>query len=105
MRINEHLKGKEVIDSSGMVVGKVKDIEIDWDNNQIESIVLGDGGISESLGLSKDEKYISYDMVKQIGEKILLKENIDELKSEAKESDEGNFTESLDNIKNRINIL
>ncbi len=73
MRLKEQLIGKEVVDSSGMVVGKVKDIEINMDENQIETIVLGQGGISESLGLSKEENVISYDRVKQIGDKILLK--------------------------------
>ena len=78
MRINEQIKGKEVIDSSGMLVGKVKDIEVNWANNEIEAIVLGKGGLSESLGLSKEENIIPYDMIKQIGDKILLKENINE---------------------------
>ena len=58
MRINGQLKGKEVIDSSGVILGKVKDVEINWDDNQIVAIVLGEGGISESLGLSKDEKFV-----------------------------------------------
>ena len=82
MRINEQLKGKEVIDSSGMVLGKVKDVELKWDDNSIESIVLGQSGISESLGLSKDEKIIPYDMIKQVGDKILLKKDKDEPRSE-----------------------
>lgn len=78
MRINEQIKGKEVVDSSGMVVGKVKDVEINWSTNEIEAIVLGKGGISESLGLSKEEHVIPYHMVKEIGDKVLLKENINE---------------------------
>jgi sporulation protein YlmC with PRC-barrel domain len=78
MRVNEQMKGKEVIDSFGMTVGKIKDIEVNWDTNEIEAIVLGKGGISESLGLSKEENIIPYDMVKQIGDKVLLKENINE---------------------------
>lgn len=78
MRIDEHIKGKEVIDSSGMVVGKVKDVEINWGNNEIEAIVLGKGGISESLGLSKEENIIPYHMIKDIGDKVLLKENIND---------------------------
>ena len=61
-----------------MVVGKVKDIEVNWSTNEIEAIVLGKGGLSESLGLSKEENIIPYDMIKQIGDKILLKENINE---------------------------
>ncbi len=104
MRINDQLKGKEVVDSSGMVVGKVKDVELNWDDNSIEAIVLGEGGISESLGLSKDEKTIPYNMVKQIGDKILLKESIDEPKSETQESEDNKFQGSLDKIKNRIDI-
>jgi sporulation protein YlmC with PRC-barrel domain len=67
--------GKEVINSSGMVVGKVKDIEVNWDNNEIEAIVFGKGGISESLGLSKEEVVIPYEEVEQFGDKILLKKN------------------------------
>ncbi|MGZ7120082.1 MAG: PRC-barrel domain-containing protein [Methanobacterium sp.] len=78
MRIKEQIFGKEVINSSGMIVGKVKDIEVNWIENEIEAIVIGNGGISESLGLSKEENVIPYDMVKQIGDKILLKENKDE---------------------------
>ena len=49
MRVVEQIRRKEVIDSSGMIVGKVKDVEINWDNNQIEAVVLGQGGISEML--------------------------------------------------------
>ncbi len=72
MRVSGQIIGKEVIDSSGMVVGKVKDVEINWFNNEIEAIVLGKGGISDSLGLSKEEVVIPYNIVKQIGDKILL---------------------------------
>jgi sporulation protein YlmC with PRC-barrel domain len=75
MRVAGQIIGKEVINSSGMIVGKVKDVEINWSNNEIEAIVLGNGSISESLGLSKEENVIPYEMVKQIGDKILLKEN------------------------------
>lgn len=85
MRVNEQIKGKEVVDSSGMLVGKVKDVEVNWDDNHIEAIVLGKGGISESLGLSKDENIIHYNLIKKIGDKILLKENVAEPKSETKE--------------------
>ena len=108
MRVAEQIKGKEVIDSTAMVVGKVKDVEINWDDNQIVAIVLGEGGISESLGLSKDEKFVQYDMVNHIGDKILLKERIEEPKTEPKsetqESEDNKFQDSLDKIKNRIDI-
>jgi sporulation protein YlmC with PRC-barrel domain len=35
MRVDEQIKGKEVIGSSGMIVGKVKGVEINWGNNEI----------------------------------------------------------------------
>ena len=41
-------------------------------------MVVGKGGIMESLGLSKEEAVIPHDMIKQIGDKIILKENINE---------------------------
>ncbi|MDP3066993.1 MAG: PRC-barrel domain-containing protein [Methanobacteriaceae archaeon] len=73
MRIVEEIVGKEVLDSSAVIIGKVKDVEVNMETNQIEAFVLGKGGISEGLGLSKGETIVPYDMVKQIGDKILLK--------------------------------
>ena len=78
MRVAEDIIGKEVLDSSATIIGKVKDIEVNLGTRKIEAIVIGQGGISESIGISKEENVIPYDMVKQIGDKILLKENIDE---------------------------
>ena len=78
MRVAEDIIGKEVLDSSATIIGKVKDIEVNLGTRKIEAIVIGKGGISESIGISKEENVIPYDMVRQIGDKILLKENIDE---------------------------
>ncbi|MGF7118910.1 PRC-barrel domain-containing protein [Methanobacterium oryzae] len=78
MRVAKQIKGKEVIDSTAMVVGKVKDVEINWDNNKIEAVIVGSGGFFESLGLSKDEAIIPYNAIERIGDKILLKENLNE---------------------------
>lgn len=78
MRVLEDIIGKEVLDSSATVIGKVKDIEVNLGTKRIEAIVVGKGGLSESIGISKEENVIPYDMVKQIGDKILLKEYIDE---------------------------
>lgn len=78
MRVAEDIIGKEVLDSSATIIGKVKDIEVNLGTRKIEAIVIGKGGLSESIGISKEENVIPYDMVKQIGDKILLKENIDE---------------------------
>jgi sporulation protein YlmC with PRC-barrel domain len=73
MRIVEEIVGKEVLDNSAIIIGKVKDVEVNMETNQIEAFVLGKGGISEGLGLSKGETIVPIDMVKQIGDKILLK--------------------------------
>lgn len=72
MRVVEDIIGKEVLDSSANVIGKVKDIEVDLETRTIEALVLGKGGLSEGLGLSKGETIVPYDMVKKIGDKILL---------------------------------
>ena len=78
MRVAEDIIGKEVLDSSATIIGKVKDIEVNLGTRKMEAIVIGKGGISESIGISKEENVVPIDMVKQIGDKILLKENIDE---------------------------
>jgi len=72
MRVVEEIIGKEVLDSSAKVIGKVKDIEVDLETRTIEALILGKGGLSEGLGLSKGETIVPYDMVKKIGDKILL---------------------------------
>jgi sporulation protein YlmC with PRC-barrel domain len=73
MRIVEEIVGKEVLDSSAVVIGKVKDVEVNFTTNEIEAFIVGKGGISEGLGLSKGETIVPYDMVSKIGDKILLK--------------------------------
>lgn len=78
MRVAEQIIGKEVLDSNATIVGKVKDLEVNLGTKKIEAIVIGKGSLSESIGISKEENVIPYDMIKQIGDKILLKENIEE---------------------------
>ncbi len=72
MRIMEGLIGKEVLDNRALVIGKVRDIEVNMETNEIVALILGKGGIAESLGLSGGEVIISYDLVKGIGDKILI---------------------------------
>lgn len=76
MKVMETIIGKEVLNSSAMVVGRVKDIEVNMETNEIEALIIGKGGISESLGFSSGEVVIPYEMVKEIGDKILLREEI-----------------------------
>jgi sporulation protein YlmC with PRC-barrel domain len=76
MKIVEEIVGKEVLDSSAMIIGKVKDVEVNMETKAIEAFVISKGGISEGLGLSKGENIVPYDMIKKIGDKILLKTRI-----------------------------
>ena len=41
MRIVEQIVGKEVLDSSAVIIGKVKDVEINMDTNDIQAFVVG----------------------------------------------------------------
>jgi sporulation protein YlmC with PRC-barrel domain len=68
----EDIIGKEVLDSSAMIIGKVKDVQVNAETNEMEAFIVGKGGISESLGLSNNDLVIPFDRVKQIGDKILL---------------------------------
>jgi sporulation protein YlmC with PRC-barrel domain len=78
MRIKEEIIGKEVVDSSGIVIGKVKDVEVDFETQIMESFIVGEGGFFASLGRSKGETVVPYGMVKIIGDKLLLKNEIHE---------------------------
>ncbi len=72
LRIREEIIGKEVLNGQAEVLGRVKDVEVNGETNEIEALILSKGGISESLGLSSNEVIIPIEQVKQIGDKILL---------------------------------
>lgn len=77
MRIREEIIGKEVLNGQAEVLGRVKDVEANEETNEIESLILSKGGISESLGLSSNEVIVPIEQVKQIGDKILLGDKIE----------------------------
>lgn len=76
MRIVKELVGKEVVDDTAHVIGKVIDLEFDETNVTIQSIIINKGSITDNLGLSKNEQIIPYDVIKTIGDKILLNKTI-----------------------------
>jgi sporulation protein YlmC with PRC-barrel domain len=76
VRIMEEIIGKEVLDNSAMIIGRVKDVELNAETNEIEAFVVSKGGISESLGLSGSEMVIPFERIKQIGDKILLEDEM-----------------------------
>ena len=71
MKIDE-IKGKEVIDDKGNIVGEVEDIDLDFKNRKIEGLVLRESGITGKIGRG-ETKLIPCNMVDAIGEKVLLK--------------------------------
>jgi sporulation protein YlmC with PRC-barrel domain len=55
-------------------VGKIHDIEFDPDTQIIESLILKKGSISDTLNISKGENVIPFDLIENIGDKIILKD-------------------------------
>ncbi|MGZ7095863.1 MAG: PRC-barrel domain-containing protein [Methanobacterium sp.] len=72
MKIDDELKGKDVIDDSGDKIGEINDVEWNPGTNMVESIIITEGGASATIGLG-DKREISFNEVKSIGEKVLLK--------------------------------
>lgn len=77
LRIKEEIFGKEVLNGSADVLGRVKDVEVNPETNEMEAFVVSKGGVSESLGFSNNDLIIPIDKVKQIGDKILLEDEMD----------------------------
>ncbi len=73
MNISEDLFGKEVIDDSGIVMGIVKDVVWDFENNRVESLVIEKkaGGFGSIFG-SGERKLVLYENIHSIGDKILV---------------------------------
>ena len=71
MRIKDELFGKEVIDADIQIVGKVSDVVLDKDTYEITDLVIKKPGISEQIKAS--ENMVPMELVKVIGDKILLK--------------------------------
>nr|WP_319372882.1 PRC-barrel domain-containing protein [uncultured Methanobacterium sp.] len=74
MRIKEEMIGKEVVDINAMILGKVTDLEANFESKTIESFIVGgNGGILDSLRSSKNDLIIPLNMVVAIGDKIIVK--------------------------------
>lgn len=74
MKFVKDLIGKEVINTNAIIVGKIHDIEFDPDTQIIESLILKKGSISDTLNISKGENVIPFDLIENIGDKIILKD-------------------------------
>lgn len=71
MRIKDELFGKEVLDADVQIVGKVTDVIFDKETFEITDIAIKKTGFSEQIKAS--ENVIPVELVKVIGDKILLK--------------------------------
>ena len=71
MRIRDELFGKEVLDVDVQIVGKVSDVIFDKDTFEITDLVIKKTGLSEQIKASED--LVPMELVKVIGDKILLK--------------------------------
>ena len=74
MRMKE-LVNKEVLDGNIKVIGKVNEIIFDEDTFEITDLVIKKAGISEQFRDS--ENVIPVELVKTVGDKILLKSDDD----------------------------
>ena len=92
MRIVKELVGKEVLGNDIMSMGKV--VDVDMEDNCIESIIVSKGGIQESLNISKSELVIPFDMINKIGDKIILKDIFDE--------DLAQMEEEIEDLKSQL---
>ena len=71
MRINDDLKGKEVVDGSGNRVGEIRDVVCDSESNKAKSLIIIEGS-SAKVGL-EDKKIVSCTNVDSVGDKVVLK--------------------------------
>lgn len=74
MRIKE-LVGKEVLSSDVKIIGKVHEVIFDEETFEITDLVVKKAGISEQIRDS--ENVVPVELVKAIGDKVLLKSDDD----------------------------
>jgi sporulation protein YlmC with PRC-barrel domain len=77
--IKKEIIGKEVVNTSGIVIGKVDDIEVNFETQTMEGIMVSQGGLFGGLGRSSGGTLVPYDIIKVIGDKVLLTRDIPEV--------------------------
>ncbi len=82
MRLLDDVIGKEILDSSANIVGKVKDIEIDNSLNRIESLIIIKKGFSKKIMSSNAEEKIPFENIDHVGDKIILKQDLKDIVDE-----------------------
>lgn len=121
MRIAKELIGKEVMNSDATLVGKVVDVDIDFEDDKILdfSLIVSKKGIQETLNIKKGELVIPWDFVKTIGDKLILDYSFEKgVEKPIKVTDDGfeeevvkevvddfdldEFEEELNDLKSRV---
>ena len=74
MRIKE-LIGKEVLSSEAKIIGRVSEVVFDEETFEITDLVLKKAGFSEQIRDS--ENVVPVELVKAMGDKVLLKSDDD----------------------------
>lgn len=77
--IKKEILGKEVVDISGIVIGKVDDVEVNFETQTLEGIMVSKGGLFGGFGGSSSGTLVPYDVIKVIGDKVLLTRDIPEI--------------------------
>ncbi|MBE6505070.1 MAG: PRC-barrel domain-containing protein [Methanobrevibacter sp.] len=72
---SKELINKEVLDGNVKIIGKVHEIVFDEDTFEITDLVIKKTGISEQF--RESENVVPVDVVKAIGDKVLLKSDDD----------------------------
>lgn len=79
MRINEDIIGKEVLDSSASIIGKVQDVEYDSAINSLTSLIIITTS-SKNFFKSEEKKIkLPFEAIQSIGDKIIIKDYVNEL--------------------------
>ena len=76
MRIKEDLINKEVLDGGADLIGKVIDVVMDKDTFEVTDLVIKKTGIADQIKAGGDH-VVPSELVKVIGDKILLKSDDD----------------------------
>jgi sporulation protein YlmC with PRC-barrel domain len=78
MKIKEEIIGKEVVDIHGIVIGKMIEVEVDYETKRLQNFIVGKGGILEGLGRSSGGIIVPHNMVIAIGDKIIVQSETQE---------------------------
>ncbi len=74
MKIRDELIGREVLDNTGHKIGEVDDIEVDFEGDRIDAIIIGEGKL---IGRGR-ERIIPFNMIETVGERVILKKGTSE---------------------------